>query len=105
MAGHSKFSALRAKMSPEAQARSRAKADAMLLAMDLDELRKDLRISQEQLAERLQRAQGNVSRSLRRTDMRVSTLRQVIEAMGGELELVAHFPDRDVRIDQFAPQG
>jgi hypothetical protein len=45
------------------------------------------------------------------TDMYVSTLRSYIEAMGGELEIVARFPDGNVKIKQFTdldqepPQG
>lgn len=37
----------------------------------------------------------------KRADMYVSTLRRFIEAMGGELEIVARFPDHDVRIKNF----
>ena len=33
--------------------------------------------------------------------MYISTQRGYVEAMGGELEIVARFPDGDVRIDQF----
>ena len=33
--------------------------------------------------------------------MYISTLRGYVEAMGGELEIVARFPDGDVRIDQY----
>jgi len=33
--------------------------------------------------------------------MYVSTLRSYIEAMGGTLDIVAHFPDGKVRITQF----
>lgn len=101
MAGHKKWSEIRQKAAPATLAAARKKTESMLLAMELDELRRDLGITQEQLAERLQKPQGNVSRTLRRTDMHVSTLQQVIEALGGELELVAHFPNRDVRLNQF----
>jgi len=34
-------------------------------------------------------------------DMYISTLRGVIKAMGGDLEIVARFPDGSVRINQF----
>lgn len=34
--------------------------------------------------------------------MYVSTLRRFIEAMGGELEIIARFPDGDVRVTNFA---
>jgi len=33
--------------------------------------------------------------------MYISTLRRFIEAMGGELDIRAHFPEGDVRINQF----
>jgi hypothetical protein len=38
----------------------------------------------------------------KRTDMYVSTLRRFIEAMGGELEITARFPDHSVRIRSFS---
>jgi hypothetical protein len=34
----------------------------------------------------------------RRSDMYLSTLQAYIEALGGELKLVASFPDGDIRI-------
>ena len=98
-----KWNELRAAMSPESQARADAKAEVMLVAIELRDLLRDRGMTQEQLAEQLDLAQGNVSRILRRTDMHVSTLRDVIEAMGGSLEITARFPDRAYRIDQLAP--
>jgi hypothetical protein len=38
----------------------------------------------------------------KRTDMYISTLRSHIEAMGGELEVIARFPNGDVRISNFS---
>ena len=97
-----KFSELRAKMSPEAQARSRESAAALLQAMDLAELRGEREVTQEQLATRLEIAQSGVSRLEKRGDMKVSTLREVVKALGGELQLVAEFPEGDfIRINQF----
>jgi hypothetical protein len=46
-----------------------------------------------------------VSKIEKRTDMYVSTLRRYIEAMGGQLDVVARFPDGDVRITQFQTAG
>lgn len=105
MAGHKKWSEIRQKASPETLRAAREKTDAMRAAIELDALRRERGITQDELAARLQKPQGNVSRTLRRRDMLVSSLQQVIEAMGGKLELVAHFPDRDVRLDQFAQRG
>jgi len=38
----------------------------------------------------------------KKTDMYISTLRRFVEAMGGQLDIRAHFPDGDVRINQFS---
>ena len=95
-----KYSRLRERMSAERRARNEARALALLVAMDLNELRKGRHVTQEELADRLEVAQSNVSRLERRQDMLVSTLRQVVEALGGELHLVAVFPGEGaVRIE------
>ncbi len=96
-----KFSELRARMSPEAQAKSEALTHRMLDELPLQELRQARSLSQEQLAEVLHVGQGAISRLERRTDMYISTLRSYIRAMGGELEITARFPDGSVRISQF----
>jgi predicted transcriptional regulator len=69
--------------------------------MDLAEMRRALKLSQEELAETLNVGQAAVAKLEKRADMYVSTLRRFIEAMGGELEIVARFPDHDVRIKNF----
>lgn len=96
-----KWSELREKMSPERRERNRERTAALLLAMDLAELRDNLDLTQEEVAARLQISQSNVSRLEKRRDMLVSTLREVVEAFGGELHLVAEFPDGPVEISQF----
>jgi predicted XRE-type DNA-binding protein len=95
------FRSLRDKMSPEAQAAAEQKTQALREALPLHELRQARQLSQEQLATILQVKQASISKLERRTDMYISTLRQFIEAMGGELEIVAKFPDGVVRITQF----
>ena len=68
----------------------------------LRQLRDVRQRSQEEIAKRLGVKQAAVSKLERRTDMYVSTLRSLIEAMGGELDIVARFPDRPpVHITQF----
>ena len=39
---------------------------------------------------------------VRRTDIYISTLRNYIRAMGGELEIIATFPDGQVKIENFS---
>lgn len=99
------FRDLAARMSPESRARAEERARAMLAEMPLHELRQARRMTQETMAEALGASQASVSKMERRTDVYVSTLRRYIEAMGGELEILAHFPDGDVRINQFRDLG
>jgi transcriptional regulator with XRE-family HTH domain len=61
----------------------------------LKDLRKAVERTQEDLAARLGVGQDTVSRIERRSDILLSTLRRYVEAMGGELKLVASFPNRE----------
>ncbi len=62
--------------------------------MTLRDMRKALEMTQETVAEALGIKQVNVSQMEKRSDLLLSTLRKYVNAMGGELELVARFPDR-----------
>jgi predicted transcriptional regulator len=89
-------------MTPEAQAKAEAEALRLEKEMDLAEVRRALKLSQDEIAQTLQIGQGSVAKIEKRADMYVSTLRRFIEAMGGELEIVARFPDYSVKIKNFA---
>lgn len=95
------FNQLRNKMSPKAQKLALEKTKKMLAEMDLQELRQTRHLSQERLAEILLTKQANVSRIENRGDMYISTLRNYIEGMGGHLDIVARFPEGDIRIILF----
>ena len=97
-----KFSELRAKMSPERRARNDAAVKAELAEMPLNELRNARGLSQKMLAEALHIQQPAIAKLEKRTDMYISTLRSHIEAMGGDLEVIAKFPDGDVKIVNFS---
>jgi ribosome-binding protein aMBF1 (putative translation factor) len=96
-----KFAELRARMSPAAQARAKARTEEMLKEMPLFELRRARGLSQEALAKVLHVKQGSISKLERRTDMYISSLRSHIQAMGGDLEIIARFPDGKVKISNF----
>lgn len=100
-----KFAGLRAQMTPESQTRAEARAQAMLAEMPLNELRQARGLSQKMLAEVLHVQQPSIAKMEKRTDMYISTLRSHIEAMGGQLEVVARFPDGVVKISNFADLG
>jgi len=89
-------------MSPDAVGRAQAKAKAMLDEMPLNELCQARGLSQKMLAEVLHVQQPSIAKLEKRTDMYISTLRSHIEAMGGELEVVARFPEGNVKISNFA---
>ena len=96
------FENLIKKMSPAAQKLAAEKTEKMLHEITLQELRAAREMSQEELAHILSTKQANISRIERRTDMYISTLRHYIEAMGGQLEKLARFPEGIVEINQFS---
>lgn len=95
------FTLLRDRMSPERRARVEARVQDAIREMALAELRAARDLTQAHLATLLSMKQPAVSKLERRTDMYVSTLRDFIRAMGGELEIRAVFPEGEVRITQF----
>jgi transcriptional regulator with XRE-family HTH domain len=95
-----KFEELEGKMPPESRARAKARAKEMMTEMAIAELRKSAGMTQEELAASLGVKQPTLSRLETQDDMQVSTLRRVIEALGGELEIIAHLPGGDVRLKQ-----
>lgn len=98
-----KFAELEAKMSAESIARSDKEYQEMAAkVMPLHELRRARGISQEKLAKALRVKQPHVARIEKRADIYISTLRNVIEAMGGTLDIVARFPDGKVKIENFS---
>ena len=69
-----------------------------LLEMDLQEMRKLTGKTQVEVARVLEASQGQVSEMERRDDYRLSTLRRYVSALGGELEVIANFGDKRIRL-------
>jgi DNA-binding XRE family transcriptional regulator len=79
----------------ERQAKISARtAELMAEKMTLQQLRSAYQLTQQAMAERLKVRQETISRLEKRADMLLSTLGSYISATGGELKLVAQFPDR-----------
>ncbi len=95
------FKELEARMDPRRLARSDARAKEMLAEILLAQARKQEGLTQEQLAKALGIKQPTLSKLEAQDDMHISTLRRIVEALGGELELVAHLPGGDVTLGQF----
>jgi transcriptional regulator with XRE-family HTH domain len=96
-----KYQELRDRMPAEHRDAAARRAQEILEEMRLRELRRAMRRSQKDIATTLKMSQPGVSKLEQRVDLFVSTLRNYIRAMGGELEIIARFPEGAVRINQF----
>src|ERR1700688_728244 len=87
---------IRRKLSPGRRKKVEARA-AQLIAeqMTLQELRRARKLTQVRIAKELGISQDGISKLEKRSDLLLSTLRKTVEAMGGNLSLVAEFPDRE----------
>ena len=95
------FKNLVEKMLPESRERIQKRTAQMHSEMALQELRQALHLTQQELADVLQMNQAAISKLEHQSDMYVSTLRRFVAALGGELQIVAHFPQGDVVVNQF----
>jgi transcriptional regulator with XRE-family HTH domain len=95
------FKELKEKMSPERREKIEDRAQAMLIGMALQELRQARQLTQQELANVLNVNQAALSKMENQADMRISTLRKLLSAMGGNLKIIAEFPEGEVVIDQF----
>ena len=98
------FKELEAHMPPERLARAELKAKEIMADMLLSEIRKLMGLTQKELARALNIKQPTLSKIEGQDDMHIGTLNRIIEALGGELELIAHLPGGDVRLSQFGRQ-
>lgn len=101
MSVHQPFSNLTANFSPERKAKIAEKTEQLKTEMALNELREAFSLTQDELASKLNVKQPAISRLEKRSDMYISHLREVIEAMGGKLEITARFHDNEVKITNF----
>ena len=86
-----KMKGLGAKRRKKVEARA---AELIAEELSLSDLRRARERTQTSIAKSLGIGQEGVSRLEQRSDLLLSTLRGYVEAMGGELTLVAEFPDR-----------
>ena len=99
------FSDLRARMTPDARETAGSRAQTMLAQMPLTKVLRARVLSQSLLTELLHVQPPSIAKIENHADMYLSSLRSQIEAMGGELEVVARFPDGDIKISNFSDLG
>lgn len=94
-----KWSTLRdATLTPEQKARVSKRVEKEILDMNLRAVRELLGKTQVQLARKAKMSQADLSKAERRSDHLLSTLRRYVEALGGELDVIARFGDKQIRI-------
>jgi len=81
--------------------RAARRTKVLLGELLLSELRQLAGKSQQQLAAALGIKQPSLSKLENQDDIQISTLRRIVQALGGELEVIAKFPKGAVKIDQF----
>ena len=83
------------KLKPTQRKKVEARAAELIAEeMTLRELRHARKLTQVRMGKALGITQDSVSRLEKRSDLLLSTHRRTVEAMGGNLSLVAEFPDR-----------
>jgi transcriptional regulator with XRE-family HTH domain len=83
------------------RAKAAIRTQELLAELLLSEVRKLAGKSQQQVAHALGIKQPSLSKLEKQSDMQISTLRKIVKALGGELEVLARFPKGTVKIDQF----
>jgi transcriptional regulator with XRE-family HTH domain len=86
------------------QVRQRAarRGQELLQELLLREIRELAGKSQQQVAEAIGIRQPSLSKLEKQSDMQISTLQRIVKALGGQLEVIARFQGRTVRINQFS---
>lgn len=97
--GRKKWSEIKAAAAPETIAAAAEQTEHIITSLRLRELRELRGLTQTDIADRLEIRQVSVSKMEARSDVRVSTLRSVLEAMGGTLDIRARFPDAEYRLE------
>lgn len=95
------FSKLRDKMTPEQKAKSETRSKLVSLHIALIELQESLGITQEDLEKDLGIDFSNFSDLDNSDDIKIIFLSNYIKALGGNLKLVAHFPDREIVLAKY----
>ena len=95
------FRELETAMDPASLERAKAHTKTMMAEMLLGEIRRSVGLTQDEVAATLGIKQPSLSQLESQDDMLVSTLGRLVEALGGELELIAHLPGGDIRIRPF----
>lgn len=95
MSGHRSFDALRRRMAPERRAANEAAAAEMNREYVLAQIRREVGVTQTDMADRLGVAQPTYATFERNDNMQIGTLRRIVDALGGVLKIQVEIDGRD----------
>jgi hypothetical protein len=102
MSGHRNFDELRNRMSPERRAHKEKRVEEDLRNMLISSLRRAAARTQAEMVDEIGVQRSNEFDNEAQDDMQISTLRRIIEALGGRLEIIADLPGGErVALNQF----
>jgi DNA-binding XRE family transcriptional regulator len=101
MAGRHNWNKFMERLPPDRRARIGWGVHEDLAEMLLSEVRNLAGLTQTQLAASLDIKQPTLSQLDSQSDMQISTLRRIVEALGGELEIIATLPTARISLSQF----
>jgi predicted transcriptional regulator len=95
---YKRWSEIKHKGGPTAMAKIKAEVDSEIMEENLRGIREAAGKTQQEVAVAMKVSQGLVSAAENREDPRLSTLRRYVQALGGELEIIANFGDKRIRL-------
>ena len=95
MSGHRSFNSLREKMSPERRAANETAASDMNREYVLSQIRRELGVTQAEVADRLHIAQPTYAAFEKSDNLRIGTLQKIVSALGGILKLQIEIGGKD----------
>src|SRR5579864_7668467 len=100
MSGHKPWSEISKKLraDPERRARIEQREQAIEAELTISQLREACGATQENVAERMNVTQSNISHFERNPNIFLRSLAAYVEALGGRLEIRAVFPDKVVNL-------
>lgn len=85
-------------MDIERQQRIKSKAKQLCQAIELTKLRRAAKLSQTDIADVMNTSQSRISKIEGGADIQISTLCSYIQALGGDVQIIAKMPDGDTTL-------
>lgn len=96
-----KWRDLVARMPPERRRAVAARVERRMRELPLIEVRRQLNLNRKAVADRMGTSRSSITRLERESEIHLPELLRYVEALGGELEITARFPEGDVPLHEW----